>query len=109
MSDSPKQFVVLQCSICSREVEHEVHYAGRILSHAKCTACGTVIRQSTHELRKSYIKDLEHRVATKPWRVVKRILSDPMYLFTGLPKAIRKQPKKFIDEAKELKKPEDEN
>jgi hypothetical protein len=40
---------------------------------------------------------------------VKRILSDPMYLFTGLPKAIRQQPKKFIEEAKELKKPEDEN
>jgi hypothetical protein len=32
-----------------------------------------------------------------------------MYLFTGLPRAIRKQPKKFIEEAKELKKPEDEN
>ena len=38
-------------------------------------------------------------------RIVKRILSDPGYLFTGLPKAIRKQPKKFVEEAKELRDP----
>ena len=31
-----------------------------------------------------------------------------MYLFTGLPKAIRKQPKKFIEEAKELRKPKED-
>lgn len=103
MSDDPKQLVVLACGICMRETEHEVHYAGRILAHAKCTACGTVFRQTPGELRKNYVKDLEHRVATKPWRLVARILRDPGYLFTGLPKALRRQPRKFLDEAKELR------
>lgn len=106
MNDQPRQRTELQCSICNRETEHEVHYAGRILAHAKCTACGTVMRQAPSTLRKAYIKDLEHRAATKPLRLVRRILSDPGYLFTGLPKAIRRQPKKFVDEARELRDPE---
>ena len=105
MSDQPRQTAILQCSFCNRECEHEVHYAGRILAHAKCSACGTVMQQSPNVLRKAYIKDLEHRAATKPLRLVRRILSDPGYLFTGLPKAIRRQPKKFVEEAKELRDP----
>lgn len=105
MSDKPHQIVVLQCTNCNRESEHEVHYAGRILAHAKCLACGTVISQSPGELRKNYLKDLEHRVSTKPWRLVQRILRDPRYLFTGMPKAILDQPKKFLGEAKELRDP----
>lgn len=103
MNDNPRQTVMLQCSNCNRETEHQVHYAGRVLAHAKCTACGTVIQQSANALRKTYVKDLEHRVATKPLRLVRRILRDPMYLFTGMPKAIRRQPRKFLDEAKELR------
>jgi hypothetical protein len=63
------------------------------------------MQQSPNVLRKAYIKDLEHRAATKPLRLVRRILSDPGYLFTGLPKAIRRQPKKFVEEAKELRDP----
>jgi hypothetical protein len=31
---------------------------------------------------------------------------EPSYLWKGLPAALRRQPKKFIDEAKELKKNE---
>lgn len=106
MADNPKQRVVLSCSNCNRETEHEVHYAGRILAHAKCLACGTVMAQSSNELRKNYIKDLEHRIATKPGRLVRRILSDPKYLFTGIPKAIADQPKKFLDETRELRDPD---
>lgn len=109
MADNPKQHVVLACSNCNRETEHEVHYAGRILAHAKCLACGTVMSQSTTELRKNYIKDLEHRIATKPSRLVRRILSDPKYLFTGIPKAIVEQPKKFLDETRELREPDSED
>lgn len=105
-SNDPHQQTILACSMCRRETEHEVHYAGRILAHAKCLACGTVMRQSPTTLRKAYIKDLEHRAATKPMRLVKRILSDPGYLFTGLPKAMRRQPGKFVQEAKELRDPD---
>jgi len=103
MNTDPQQNVLLMCSICNRETTHHVHYAGRILAHAKCTACGTVMQQSPTVLRKAYIRDLEHRVSTKPWRLVRRILKDPMYLFTGVPKAIRKQPGKFAKEARELR------
>lgn len=106
MSESPKQLAILSCGVCGRETEHEVHYAGRILAHAKCTACGTAFQQSAAALRKSYVKDLEHRVATKPWRLVMRILRDPGYLFGGLPKALKRQPRKFIDEARELRDPD---
>ena len=106
MSDQPKQFAQLACGICNRETQHEVHYAGRILAHAKCTSCGTVFQQSAGALRKSYVKDLENRVATKPWRLAARIFRDPGYLFTGLPKALRRQPKKFLDEARELRDPD---
>ncbi|MEY3407853.1 MAG: hypothetical protein RL038_914 [Actinomycetota bacterium] len=109
MADNPKQHVVLACSNCNRETEHEVHYAGRILAHAKCLSCGTVMAQSTNELRKNYIKDLEHRIATKPSRLVRRILSDPKYLFTGMPRAIADQPKKFRDETRELREPDFDN
>ena len=103
MPDAPKQTVVLTCGMCGHDTEHEVHYAGRILAHSKCTKCGTVFRQNPSTLRRNYVKDLEHRVVTKPWRLVARILRDPGYLFGGLPKALRRQPKKFIDEAKELR------
>lgn len=106
MADNPHQLVELACSNCNRETEHEVHYAGRILAHAKCRSCGTVISQTPNELRKNYIKDLEHRVSTKPWRLVKRIIKDPSYLITGMPKAIVEQPKKFLGEAKELSEKE---
>ena len=109
MNDNPQQFVVLQCSMCGRECEHEVHYAGRILANAKCTACGTVMRQNAVDLRKAYVKDLEHRVTTKPWRIVQRILREPTYLFGGLPRAIKRQPRKFLKEAKELRAPKKEN
>ena len=108
MPDSQKQVAVLLCAMCNRETEHQVTYAGRLLATAKCSACGAVMRHDTHDLRKAYVKDLEHRLATKPWRIVKRILTEPNYLFKGLPKAIRKQPKKFIEEAKELRKPKDD-
>jgi hypothetical protein len=101
MPDSQEQFAVLLCAMCNRETEHQVTYAGRLLATA-------VMRHDTHDLRKAYVKDLEHRLATKPWRIVRRLLTDPGYLFTGLPKAIRKQPKKFIEEAKELRKPKDD-
>jgi hypothetical protein len=32
-----------------------------------------------------------------------RLLLEPSYLWQGLPNALKRQPKKFIDEAKELK------
>ena len=106
MNDNPQQKVVLTCSMCGLDSEHEVHYAGRILAHARCMHCGTVMRQSTEVLRKAYIKDLEQRVASKPWRLVRRILSEPNYLFKGLPNAVKRQPKKFLNEAKELRDPD---
>ncbi len=101
--DSGKQEVVLRCGVCGKEGLHELHYAGRLLASAKCKSCGTVMRHTPRELRKTYIKDLQDRVATKPHRLVKRLIMEPSYLWKGLPAALKRQPKKFIDEAKELK------
>jgi hypothetical protein len=101
--DQPRQEAVLKCGVCGIEGLHELHYAGRLLASAKCKACGTVMRHTPNELRKEYIKDLQSRVVTKPFRLMHRLLLEPSYLWQGLPNALKRQPKKFIDEAKELK------
>jgi hypothetical protein len=103
MSDKPHQTAVLTCSICRRDTEHVLHYAGRILAHSKCSECGTVMRQTPAVLRKSYFKDLEHRVITKPFRLFRRVRLDPGYLRQGFLEGLKRQPSKFLDEAKELR------
>ncbi|MEY4323326.1 MAG: hypothetical protein RL410_1107 [Actinomycetota bacterium] len=103
MSDKPQQTAELMCSVCNRESVHAVHYAGRILAHSKCLSCGTVYRQTPAVLRKSYFRDLEHRVKTKPFRLFRRLRIDPGYLREGFIEGVKRQPSKFIDEAKELR------
>ena len=106
MSDQPKQTAVLACAVCQRETEHTVHYAGRILAHSKCLTCNTVMRQTPSVLRKSYFKDLEHRAKTKPFRLFRKMRLDPSYLKEGFLEGLKRQPSKFIDEAKELRDPD---
>jgi hypothetical protein len=64
------------------------------------------MRHTPRELRRTYIKDLQDRVVSKPHRLARLLIMEPSYLWKGLPAALKRQPKKFIDEAKELKKNE---
>ena len=64
------------------------------------------MRQTPGVLRKSYFKDLEHRAVTKPFRLFRRMRLDPGYLKQGFLEGLKRQPSKFIEEAKELRNPD---
>ncbi len=46
----------------------------------------------------AYLRDLEHRVLTKPVRLARRAVREPVRFLVALPGAILLQPGKFLDE-----------
>lgn len=62
---------VLTCSSCGVEADHELRYTGRLLHSTRCTECGHVLRHDQREFYTAYLRDLEHRVASKPMRLMR--------------------------------------
>jgi hypothetical protein len=96
--------VVLQCSECHEVAMHELTYAGRILATSKCTACGSVVRHEESDLRAAYLQDLEHRLLSKPARLVRRAAQHPFRFAVSLPAAVLRQPGKMLAELRTVLK-----
>lgn len=88
----------LRCEVCNRLTDHELHYAGRLLDSVRCTRCGTQVELSSRALITAYAMDLEQRLASKPRRMMRRISRDPAGYLRQLPRAVFRQPLKFLRE-----------
>jgi hypothetical protein len=95
----------LTCVACGQECEHELVIVGRLLQSTRCTACGHVVRHEQRDLMSAYLRDLEHRLLTKPQRLVRRALSEPLTFLLGLPGAVLRQPGKIVEELKTVLRP----
>lgn len=87
----------LDCASCGRRTEHELSYAGRLLEHTRCSECGHEVEHHAH-LPHDYVQDLRQRVLSKPSRLIRHALDDPIGFATHLPQQIAKQPVKFVRE-----------
>ncbi len=92
------EYADLACERCQRVTRHELHYAGRILESTRCSECGAHLEMSQRALFPGYVHDLEHRVVTKPRRMFARASQDPLGFAWHLPRAILRQPGKFLRE-----------
>ena len=88
----------LLCDSCQRVTEHELHYAGRLLESARCSRCGTHMEVTHRALLPAYVQDLEQRVVSKPRRMWRRATRDPVGYARSLPRAVLRQPAKFLRE-----------
>ncbi|MGA9747213.1 MAG: hypothetical protein WBQ50_07165 [Nocardioides sp.] len=88
----------LTCESCELVTEHELHYAGRLLESVRCTRCGHQIAMTQRALLPAYLHDLEQRVASKPQRLLRRAARDPRGFVISLPRAVLRQPAKFVRE-----------
>ena len=100
-----RELAVLTCSACGRESEHELRYVGRLCQSTRCLSCGHVVRHDQHDLYTAYLRDLEHRVATKPVRLLRQAESSPAAFLSGLPAAVLRQPLKLARELWTLLRP----
>jgi hypothetical protein len=94
--------VVLACHQCHGEHLHEVTYAGRLLASTICANCGHTIAKDLPGLRRAYIADVEHRVVTKPRRMLRRVIHHPVAFACGLPGALLLKPAKMEAELRVL-------
>ena len=84
--------VVLNCHHCAGEHLHEVTYAGRLLASTVCSNCGHRIAKDLTALRRAYLADVEHRVRTKPRRMLRRVIRHPVTFALILPGALLVKP-----------------
>ena len=92
----------LRCETCEQLTEHELHYSGRLLESVRCTVCGAHFDVPARDMLPSYLADLEHRLASKPLRMVRRAGKDPRGFARQLPRAIARQPAKFLAELRSI-------
>ena len=92
----------LTCVACRKEGPHELVTAGRLLQSTRCLACGHVVRHEQRDLMAAYLRDLEHRVLTKPGRMARRAVREPLTFVRELPGALLRQPAKFASELSAL-------
>jgi NMD protein affecting ribosome stability and mRNA decay len=92
----------LTCVACAEETEHELVVVGRLLQSTRCRECGHIVRHEQRDLMTSYLKDLEHRLLTKPQRLVVRAVHDPATFLLGLPGALLRQPGKLVGEIRSV-------
>ena len=97
----------LNCAHCHQETLHELVYAGRLLVSTTCSVCNTRVEHETNDLWDIYLKDLPHRIATKPIRMWRSFRRSPSKSFWALPKATFGKPFKMIKEYRNLKKKSD--
>jgi hypothetical protein len=94
--------VVLDCHHCGGEHLHEVTYAGRLLASTVCSNCGHRIAKDLALLRRAYLADVEHRVLTKPRRMLRRVIRHPVTFALNLPWALLVKPAKMEAELRVL-------
>ena len=92
----------LLCEVCDLVTQHELHYTGRLLDSVRCTRCDSHVELSSRALIPAYAMDLEHRLASKPRRMLRRISQDPVGFLRQLPRAVLRQPRKFVTEFRGL-------
>lgn len=92
----------LHCAHCDQETLHNLVYAGRLLVSSTCQSCQMQVKHEPGDLRIHYIKDLEHRIVTKPRRLWRRFWRAPILLIWTLPKKVMEQPAKLWNEIKTL-------
>ena len=95
----------LTCVACGRECAHELVVVGRLLHSTRCSECGHVVRHEQRDLMSAYLRDLEHRLLTKPQRLVRRALHEPVTFLVGLPGAVLRQPGKLLEELRTVLRP----
>ena len=94
--------VVLACHRCAGEHLHEVTYAGRLLASTVCSNCGHTVAKDLPGLRRAYLADVEHRVRTKPRRMLRRVIRHPVAFALDLPGALLVKPAKMEAELRVL-------
>jgi len=92
----------LECAHCNAETLHTLVYVGRLLASTTCNVCKTKVSHQADDLRVAYVKDLEHRIKTKPFRLWRRFWRNPTKTVTEFPGKALKQPGKFWSEFKKL-------
>jgi hypothetical protein len=95
--------VMLRCGRCGGEHLHELTYAGRLLASSVCDNCGHVVARSLPDLRWAYVADVEHRVLTKPMRMMRRVVAHPLAFARDLPASVLAKPAKIKDEWRVLR------
>lgn len=91
----------MSCVQCGEVTPHDFVYVGRILASTTCSRCGHQVTHEHKDLVPTYIKDLEHRIATKPFRMLRRARWERGFLWS-IPRAILRQPRKFLDDLRML-------
>jgi len=92
----------LHCETCDRVTEHELEYTGRLLDSVRCTVCGAHLEVPARDMLPSYLADLEQRVVSKPGRMLRRALRDPLGFVRQLPGAMVRQPAKIFGELRSV-------
>jgi hypothetical protein len=77
-------------------------YVGRLLASTTCNVCKTKVSHEADDLRIAYVKDLEHRIKTKPFRLWRRFKRNPTQTVAEFPGKALKQPSKFWSEFLQL-------
>jgi len=93
---------LLACHECSGEHLHEATYAGRLLAATVCSNCGHTVAKDLPGLRRAYLADVEHRVRTKPRRMLRRVIRHPVAFALDLPGALLVKPAKMEAELRVL-------
>ena len=93
---------LLACHECSGEHLNEVTYAGRLLTSTVCSNCGHTVARDLPGLRRAYLADVEHRVRTKPRRMLRRVIRHPVTFALDLPGALLVKPAKMEAELRVL-------
>lgn len=89
----------LRCTVCEREAEHEVVYAGRFVTQIVCTGCGAVTRLDVSE---DYLPDLADRISTKPRRLAGLFRDDPATSVTSFPGRLLSKPLRMVGEFRDV-------
>jgi hypothetical protein len=94
---STRENAVLLCRNCGEETGHRLAYAGRILVISECQNCGHTIER---DVRSRYLADLRQRVATKPFRMLRRFVRHPLGFTSSLPRTTVRKPSELLDEVR---------
>jgi hypothetical protein len=86
---------ILTCGHCGADATHEVTYAGRLLASIRCTRCGHTLRPA---IARDYLRDLKHRIGTKPIRMLRRARRNPAQFACSLPRSVATKPIKLLEE-----------
>lgn len=91
----------LRCTVCEREAEHEVVYAGRFVTQIVCTHCGAVTRL---DVSQAYLPDLRDRITTKPRRLASVFRDRPVDSATSMPRRMLSKPLRMLEELRAVRR-----